>query len=269
MHRMVCEDGGTLKEHVLVLGGDARSRWAARGFEELGYPVQDCPEDLPESIQADLALLPLPLVTGDFVTGTVLPMDAVLAALPASCRLYAGRVPRAYQARITDLSLREDFALRNAVPTAEGALSLLLNALPGTLNGARILVIGFGRIGKALSARLQALGVQVCVTARRSEDLDAIQALGMEADRTGRYQLGLCYDAVVNTVPARVFSEEQIARTPQDCYLLDLASLPGGIDFAACRAMERRCCHALALPGKAAPKTAGLILRDLILEDRT
>ena len=251
----------------LVLGGDERLRWAARGLRDLGSAVTDCPDALPAAGAWDALLLPLPLLTDGSVTGTAASLEDVLALLPADAPCYGGRVPEAWTPRIRDYSRMEHFALENAVPTAEGAIELLLRNLDCTLNGAKVLVIGFGRIGRALAPRLRDLGASVTVSARKQGDWDAIRALGLTPDETGRYALGLRYDAIVNTVPAPVLDASAVARTDPGCYLLDLASAPGGLDFAVCGALGRRWEHALGLPGRTAPRTAGLIIRDVVLDD--
>ena len=53
---------------------------------------------------------------------------------------------------------REELAVANAVPTAEGAIQIAMEQLPITIHGARVLVVGFGRVGRALAQRLAALG---------------------------------------------------------------------------------------------------------------
>ena len=39
----------------------------------------------------------------------------------------------------------------------------------------------------------------------------------------------------------------------------------GGVDFSAAKDRELTCIHALALPGKTAPLTAGIIIKDTIM----
>lgn len=61
---------------------------------------------------------------------------------------------------------QEPLALRNAVPTAEGCIGLLLHHRTRTLAGSPVLVLGFGRVGQALAVRLAALGARVTLAAR-------------------------------------------------------------------------------------------------------
>lgn len=46
--------------------------------------------------------------------------------------------------------------------------------------------------------------------------------------------------------------------------VIDLASRPGGVDFAAAAELGVRCVWALSLPGKVAPVTAGRYIMDTV-----
>ncbi len=146
----------------------------------------------------------------------------------------------------------------NAVPTAEGAISILIDRLPGTLQGSTGLISGFGRIGKTLSQKLKLLGADLTVSARKDADLGAIEAFGMRPVQTGRY---LCcldqYDYIINTVPAAVLAPDHYKQIRPDCLLLELASPPGGFEEKYCREYDLQIVRAPGLPGRCAPKAAG------------
>lgn len=58
---------------------------------------------------------------------------------------------------IHDYFEREELAIHNAVPTAEGAIQLAMEETPITLYGSRCLVTGFGRVARALCRLLVAM----------------------------------------------------------------------------------------------------------------
>ena len=66
-----------------------------------------------------------------------------------------------------DYFAREELTIRNAIPTAEGCLGILLRQRKRTLWGSGVLVTGFGPVGQALGPRLAALGADVTIAARR------------------------------------------------------------------------------------------------------
>jgi len=166
---------------------------------------------------------------------------------------------------LIDYLEREELAVSNAVAAVEGAIQLIMEETPITVAGARILVIGFGRIGKLLCHRLRGLGADVTASARSFADKAWIRAYGYRAADTGALDgtFGGC-DVVVNTVPARVIGEARLRELKPGCLCLDLASKPGGMDFAAASTLGVKAMWALSLPGEVAPITSGAIIRDTI-----
>lgn len=127
------------------------------------------------------------------------------------------------------------------------------------LADATVLVIGSGRIGSSLTRQLRALGCRVCVASRGA-------APGPDRVPTGAYGpvLGQC-DAVVNTAPALVLDAAALAQTRPDCLILDLASVPGGVDFDAAAQLGHRARWELSLPGRMFPRSAGRIIKEAVL----
>ncbi len=265
-----------------MLGGDLRQKALADGLRANGYPTAvyavDGTDDgaLAEVLaDASYVVLPLPAFDDDgCVCGSSgrVTLGELLPLLRPGMQLFGGKLG-AEAARFADAGVPaidylglEEMAAANAVPTAEGAIQLAMEELPVTIQSSRCLVIGWGRIGKVLSAKLAALGAQVTVAARRQEDQAMIRALGMRSDVTSRYYHGLSdYALIVNTVPARVLGRAELLQTGRECLIIDLASKPGGADFPAAAELGRSVIWALSLPGKVAPVTAGQIIRDAIL----
>ncbi len=199
-------------------------------------------------------------------------LAGVLDALRPGQVVCAGRaspalleLARERELRLFDYFDREELAVANAVPTAEGAVQLALEELPITLHGARVLVVGFGRVGKLTAHRFQALGARVSVAARKWADLAWAEAYGYVPERLEQLDGSLCaYDLVVNTAPAQVLDAARLEQLEPDCLVIDLASRPGGVDLEAASELGLRVIWALSLPGKVAPVTAGRILRDTI-----
>lgn len=69
---------------------------------------------------------------------------------------------------------------------------------------------------------------------------------------------------MINTVPALLLNREALKQLKPDCLVIDLASKPGGVDFDAARELGIRVIWALSLPGKVAPVTAALAIRDTL-----
>ena len=274
-----------------VVGGDQRQVWLARLLAEDGHTVHTYALDLPPDAgdgpvarssleridRADCVVLPLP-VAGEGLTlhaplaPAAPPLAQVLDRLTPGQVLCGGRVDPAVQAlagarglTIHDYFAREELAVANAVPTAEGAVQLAMEHLPITVHGARTLVLGFGRVGRMTAQRFHALGARVTAAARRYEQLAWARAMGLDAQRLEELAGWLCgYDLIVNTVPARVLGRRELEDTRADCLILDLASKPGGVDLSAAADLGRTVIWALSLPGKVAPVTAGAAIQTAI-----
>ncbi|MBQ6991956.1 MAG: hypothetical protein IJN50_03470 [Clostridia bacterium] len=61
---------------------------------------------------------------------------------------------KVYNIEIIDILRNESLRILNAIPTAEGAIQIAMEASERTINGSKILILGFGRIGKILAKML-------------------------------------------------------------------------------------------------------------------
>ena len=277
--------------NIWVVGGDLRQAKLAQLLAEdghtvhtyaLGQPQEAVPGLAAEATlrgadQADCVILPLTVSAGDGQLNAPLspsehPLSSILDQLSPRQFLCGGRVDQEVEdlARergltIHDYFAREELAVANAVPTAEGAVQLAMEHLPITIHGSRVLVIGFGRVGRLTAQRFQALGARVSVAARKYEQLAWAQAMGFGGEHLTHLKGWLCgYNLVINTVPVQVLGQEELEDLNSGCLILDLASKPGGVDLGAAGALGLTVIWALSLPGKVAPVTAGAAIRDTI-----
>ena len=72
-------------------------------------------------------------------------------------------------------------------------------------------------------------------------------------------------DLLVNTVPSLVLDCKTLSALCRDCLVIDIAAAPYGTDFACARELGLNVIVPGSLPGKTAPKTAGEIIADAIL----
>lgn len=149
-------------------------------------------------------------------------------------------------------------------PTAEGALQIAMENMPITLAWSNSLVIGNGRIGKVLSKKLYLLGSNVTVCARKEQDFADIASNNLKFTDFKQIDFSV-QDVIFNTVPECVLSESILQKMPQNTLIIDLASKPGGVDFAAANRLNKNVIWALSLPGKFAPKTAAKFVFETII----
>lgn len=162
---------------------------------------------------------------------------------------------------------RDDFAIKNAVPSAEGAIQMAMDATDFTLHQCVALVLGHGRTGKVLARMLRGIGSDTWVAARHPVDLAEIYGAGYRAIELRDLQRQIPgVDLVFNTIPALILREEILAAMKPGAVVIDLASQPGGTDFAAAKRHGIKAILAPGLPGIVAPKTAGRIVAETLLQ---
>ena len=153
--------------------------------------------------------------------------------------------------KIIDIMKQEELAILNAIATAEGAIEIAIANTNKNIQNSNILILGFGRIGKVLAKKLQALSANVSCSARKNEDLAWIKAYGYNVENTNLLGENLSeFDIIINTIPHLILDEEKIKYLKEECVLIDLASKPGGIDKKTSKDRNLKLISALALPRK-------------------
>ena len=255
-----------------VIGGDGRQKALAALLAEDGMDVsvwglgeeKECCE---RAISSDVILLPLPLSNGKgelrFGGGT-LPLKDLFARLQSRQHIFAGQVKETdrqaagqYGLQIEDYFLREELTVANAAITADCAIELVCEKW-GELPD-RVLVLGFGRIGKLLCQRLQKQGISPWAAARKHTDLAWIRAYGYGAVEIGKLSGKISeFDLIINTIPAPVLDKTLLSG--MCCPIMDLASQPCLTDTYPGYMQAR------GLPGKMAPNAAAKAIRDTVYE---
>lgn len=170
-----------------------------------------------------------------------------------------------YNVYAIDILDREEMAILNAIPTAEGAIQIAMEEMPITLHGSNALVMGYGRVGKVLAKMLCGLGAKTFVGARKYSDIAWINIYGCKPILINEIEKYLpCMDVIFNSIPAMMLDENRLSKLKKDCFIIDLASKPGGVDFEKAKALGLRVNWALSLPGKVAPMSAAKFIRDTI-----
>lgn len=167
----------------------------------------------------------------------------------------------------TDLFSREDVAINNAIPTAEGAVMTAIQESDKVLFKSKVLVIGYGRCGKILSNMLKGMGADVSITYRKKSDEAYIYASGCLPIDIKYFEKYLSeYDFIFNTAPALVLGRESLKRIRKDTVIIDIAQAPGGLDFSYARKLNLKALYCPGLPGRVAPFTAAEILKSAIID---
>jgi dipicolinate synthase subunit A len=280
---------------VALIGGDARQLEVIRKFSELDASVQLIGFDnlkytfngIKKSTlnvemlhTMDAIILP-PVGTDDkgyvesiFSTNELILADEHIAALPKHAKVYTGMAKdflkdlcSTHGIELIELFARDDVAIFNSIPTAEGALMMAIQNTDFTIHGSQCMVLGLGRTGTTLARTLQALGAHIKMGVLKPEQFARAWEMGFEPFYTTELsQQVVNIDLLFNTIPSMIVTAQIIANIPNRALIIDLASKPGGTDFRFAEKRGIKAILAPGLPGIVAPRTAGLIIAKTLSE---
>lgn len=283
---------------IVFLGGDARQVEVINKCIELDASVRlvgfDKLENSPSGVrhealssvllqEADIIVMPVigcddnGIIAAPFGSGDLVMKQELFMAIREGALVYTGmaksllrRMSTEYGFRLIELLDRDDVAIYNSIPTAEGALMMAIQNTDITIHGSTCVVLGIGRTGFTLAKTLQGLGAKIRVGVRREADAARAAVMGWEPFMTRdltAYTSDI--DLIFNTIPTMIITAQIISKLPRRTVIIDLASAPGGTDF---RFAEKRGIKALlapGLPGIVAPKTAGIIIANTLCQSIT
>ena len=242
----------------VILGGDARFCHLARKLLDAGYDVRTaglpcCPGmELPRAEEEDVR-------RADWCVARSPGDGALLKLLPEGVRVI-GCGPARMGSATYDLTRDEDFLLQNAYLTAEAAV-VRMAAGGKALTGARVAVVGVGRIGRQLIGILRAMGAEVLAASTSIEKRAEARLMGCRTIDTGNLALALPQVDYLFSTPAHpVLGREELAACRPGVRIMDLASPPYGVDLAAAAELGLDAVREGSLPGRYCPESAGEVL---------
>lgn len=195
-------------QKILVIGSDAKTSLIASllgkqiSVMNFGNNVTD------EALKiSDVIILPLPATDGEYITGTNIESNRIFKY--KNKLIIGGRIPKAFanyddDFTIIDYTVLDSFAIRNAVPTAEAAISLAIENTAFTLHGSKCLITGYGRIAKCLAKMLMSMNADVTCMIRNNSQIAQAEADGFRTIGYDNCEI-FRYDIIFNTVPLSRF----------------------------------------------------------------
>lgn len=283
-----------MPKKYLIAGGDMRFAALAEQLADegsivytLGFDAEtinsDKPyiagniHDLPD--KADYLILPIPVSNDDKYVNTPcsdksVSLNDTVSLIENNGIVFGGKISpyvneffTSHGFTVYDYLYREELSVMNALATAEGALQIALQEQPVILSGEKILILGMGRISKALIRLLSGFGADITIAARKYSDLAWAEVYGCRSIRICELDNSAIIenaDLIFNTVPYPIFGTDLLEKCRKDCLLIDLASKPGGIDIKKAGDLGLRAIWALSLPGKTAPISSGRMISEAI-----
>lgn len=151
----------------------------------------------------------------------------------------------------------------NTIATAEGVICEAIRLSPVNLHKSRCAVLGYGKCGRILTDDLKRMFCYVTAVSSCKEEL--AQAALSADDAMDLKEFFTCigeYHFIFNTIPSVILTKDILVHVNPQTRILDIASAPGGVDYAAAKELNIPAILCPGLPGKYAPlSSAQAILR--------
>lgn len=289
-----------MQRKITVIGGDLRiSTLAEMLLEDENlvtiYGMENCKQvmenknlakskNLQDAIEvSDIIIGSIPFLKGEqemyaTFSNKSIPINELVKHKYKSKTFIAGNIPEDVKkeleesyGKVIDVMKREELVILNTIATAEGTVEVAIKNTDKILHGSKVLILGFGRVGKVVAEKFSALSTEVTCAARKKTDIAWIKALGYEAIDINHMKEYLGeFDIIINAVPKMIVEKDRMQYMKKDVLMIDLASNPGGINREDAKEMNLKLIWALALPGKVAPITSAQFIKESIynaLED--
>lgn len=248
-----------------VLGSDQRTICLKKILESEGKEITDFKS-------ASVIIGPVPFSRdGIKINGDMVSIDEIIENSKEKI-VFGGVISQGIKEKFKNSEIKfydlleiEEVAIKNAIPTAEGAIQTAMEITDFTITGSNVLVLGYGNIGKVLSKMLNGMGARVFCEARKEKDIAMIRTMGYNEIDLDKLECHLdSFDIIFNTVPVKILDEKRLKMVKKNCAIIDLASSPGGIDFEIAKELKINVVWALALPSKVAPYSSATYLKEAI-----
>ncbi len=266
-------------DNILIIGGDERQKVLTDELKNKGYNCfrfyDNC--DFTQIERSKIIILPVPFSKdGEYIfcdnSDFKVKIKDLLSHITKRHILIFGSASKRIKEMLDDRGFNyydlfsdEGLVLNNAYYTAQGTLFEILKNTKEYIVGKRVLILGFGRVGRAVANILDKNGMQVFVAARNALQLAESESLGYS---------NLCYedlkntiylfDYIISTVPFNVLSSCEVSLINDNALFIELASAPYSAKREWFTQFNKRYILASGLPGKYLSVASGKKIAEII-----
>ncbi len=264
---------------ILVVGGDERQKVLTEELKNKGF---DCMHfyssfDFSQIERSKIIVLPVPLSKdGEYIfsdnSDFKVRVKDFLSHITKRHILIFGSASKRIKEMLDergfnyyDLFSEESFVVNNAYYTAQGALLEILKNTKEYIVGRRVLILGFGRVGRAVANILDKNGMQVFVAARNPVQLANCEGLGYGRLSYDELKTTIyLFDYIISTVPFNVLSSFEVSHISDNALFIELASAPYSAKRESFSEFNKRYILASGLPGKYLSVESGKKIAEII-----
>lgn len=201
------------------------------------------------------------------------PIDTFLGLLKPGQIVFGGSIPKWIIEEGTkngvifvDVLSDDDVVWNNAALTAEGLIAKIIFNTNFALNGADVLILGFGKCGTNVASRLNAFNCNVTIYDHTPVHLSQAQSYGYDVLEYSDFNESLeRFDIIINTVPSEILTDFHMNLLKKDCVLFEIASKPYGLKEELAKKYNLSLITSPGIPGATAPKSAGELIAKSII----
>lgn len=226
---------------------------------------------------ARCVICPIPLSKNELhlnqsVSDDELLLTELLPMLQPGQFFFAGCIPADFSKAAEDKGvfvfdlMNVDFlSYYNTVATAEGAICEAIKRSPLNLYQSRCAVLGYGKCGTTITSRLKGLSGYVTVYSNQNQECALASNTADKAENLDDLSRHIKeYDFIFNTIPAPVITKDHLKLMKNSVTIIDIASAPGGVDFAEAKRLGLSAVLCPGLPGKYAPSSSAKSIRKTV-----
>lgn len=264
---------------ITFIGGDSRnyavSKMFAEEYDVYTYGLGNNSKSLQECVEvSNYIVMPIPFSVDDENIyapqyDKAIKIDSLIGNLVEKT-IIGGRIKEEYQKKmelnnnkVIDITKNKEFIQKNAIPTAEGVIKIIIENTDFTVDKSKIVVLGFGNVGKKISKLLYNLNADIFCYDIKKQEVANIETCGYNVLKDFDKEISIM-DVIVNTVPEQILNVEKLKLIDKNTLIIDVASAPGGVDYNYSKANGYNVIQALGLPGKIAPRTSAKYVKDII-----
>lgn len=193
-----------------------------------------------------------------------------IESLPKQINIICGKLSEEYieilkKKKNTIKNLMEDeiFTVKNANLTAEGVLAIMLNEVDVSLFDCSVLILGGGRIAKAMAVLLKSLGVNYAVVSYNPIKFPSYYTLSNKCYYRNNFVRDLDkYNVIVNTIPAKILDDDVVGAISSNMVFIETASVKCLDDS---KDLGFKYLFSPALPQRFSATTAGKLVYESIM----
>lgn len=253
---------------ILIIGGDERFISLENTLRENKFNTETLflnsnDKNIDNINDFDLIILPIPFLKNNYLNSPFIdekiPFKNIMSLIKDFKGKIIGGLCKNSEKYFLDLNLDfenilkdEIFTLTNAIITAEGTIKKLIEESPKSLFELKISITGYGRVSRALSRRLNPLCRELTVynnypsinfTHAKIDNIKIRDLLKFKEE-------ALKFNIIINTIPSLIINKNIIDTLKKDTLILDLSSMPGGVDFEYAKEKNIKTIHYLGVPSK-------------------